>query len=245
MASRGARLRLDLSRYLELTRGVTVSFAYLLPLLAAYELGVWLSGLDLRNAAELSLKGFAGVLGGAAIWAQLFVLLGTLVVALRLSRQNVPAVRLYPLFLIEATLLAVLLGPLASLFVRSLGLQPSVDAVATSDRILLSIGAGVYEELVFRFLLLAGGFTLLHRGLSLSRPLAFAISLVVSSLLFSAYHHIGPYGEPFHGVAFAFRAIAGVLLGVLFAGRGLALCAYLHAFYDILCDLGRHAGSSA
>ena len=57
MTSRDARTGLDLRRYHELTRGVTVSFAYLMPLLAVYEVGVWLSGLDMRNAAELSLKG--------------------------------------------------------------------------------------------------------------------------------------------------------------------------------------------
>jgi membrane protease YdiL (CAAX protease family) len=244
MASRGERVRLDLRSYSELTRGVTVSFAYLMPLLAVYEVGVWLSGLDLRNAAELSLKGFAGVLGSYVVWAQLFVLLGTIVVAWRLARRNVPALRIYPVFLCEATLLALLLGPLAMLLVHGLGLHPSDGAETTGARVLLSIGAGVYEELVFRFLLLAGGFALLHKALSVPRAAAFAIALVVSALLFSAYHHLGPHGEPFRAVAFWFRAIAGLLLGLLFAGRGLALCAYLHAFYDILCDLGPHGGAS-
>ena len=155
--SRAARTRLDLRRYHELTRGVTVSFAYLMPLLAVYEVGVWLSGLDLRNAAELSLKGFAGVLGPYVVWAQLFVLIGTIVVAWRLARRNVPALRMFPLFLGEATLLALLLGPLAVLIVRGIGLHPPLEAESTGARVLLSIGAGVYEELVFRFLLLAGG----------------------------------------------------------------------------------------
>ena len=34
-----------------------------------------------------------------------------------------------------------------------------------------------------------------------------------------------------------FRFTAGIVLGVLFAVRGLALCAYVHAFYDMFCDL--------
>jgi CAAX prenyl protease-like protein len=244
MPSHAARSRPDAKSYFEITRSVTVSFAYLLPLLAIYEVGIWLSGIDLRNAAEMSLKQFAGVLGIYAIWAQRLVLIGTLVVAIRLACRDVPALRLYPLFLLEATLLALLLGPLVSLLVRGVGLHGETAAVTTGDRILLSIGAGVYEELVFRFLLLAGGFALLHRALSVPRPAAFAISLLVSALLFSAYHHMGPCGEPFRWVAFVFRAAAGLLLGLLFAGRGLALCAYLHAFYDILCDLGSRGGES-
>ena len=242
--SRAARTRLDLRRYHELTRGVTVSFAYLMPLLAVYEVGVWLSGLDLRNAAELSLKGFAGVLGPYVVWAQLFVLIGTIVVAWRLARRNVPALRIYPLFLCEATFLALLLGPLAVLIVRGIGLHPPLEAESTGARVLLSIGAGVYEELVFRFLLLAGGFALLDKVLHVPRRAAFSIALVVSSLLFSAYHHIGPHGEKFRAAVFGFRAVAGLLLGLLFAGRGLALCAYLHAFYDIFCDLSQHGGAS-
>jgi len=114
---------------------------------------------------------------------------------------------------------------------------------ATTERVLLSIGAGVYEELVFRFLLLAEGFALLDKVLHVPRTTAFTVALVVSSLLFSAYHHIGPHGEKFRAAAFGFRAVAGLLLGLLFAGRGLALCAYLHAFYDVICDL-RSPGES-
>src|SRR5262245_66513115 len=117
MTTRVERRKLDLRRYSELTRGVTVSFAYLMPLLAVYEVGVWLSDLDLRNAAELSLKGFAGVLGRYAVWAQIAVLIGSIAVAVRLSRRNVPALRLYPLLVCEAALLALLLGPIVSLFV--------------------------------------------------------------------------------------------------------------------------------
>lgn len=244
MTAHAARSRTDAKSYFEITRSVTVSFAYLLPLLAIYEVGIWLSGIGLRNAAEMSLKQFAGVLGIYAIWAQRLVLVGTLVVAIRLALRDVPALRLYPLFLLEATLLALLLGPLVSLMVRGMGLHGDAVAVTTGDRVLLSIGAGVYEELVFRFLLLAGGFALLHRALSVPRAAAFTISLVVSSLLFSAYHHVGPMGEPFRWVAFVFRAAAGLVLGLLFAGRGLALCAYLHAFYDILCDLGTRGGDA-
>jgi hypothetical protein len=245
MATRLERFRREFARYLEATRGVTISFAYLLPLLAVYEAGVWLTGLDLRNSAELSMKQFAGTLGPYAVWVELLVLLGSLIVALRLSRRDVPALRLYPYFVGESVLMALLLGPIVSVVVRATGLQAGASGATTGQRVLLSIGAGVYEELLFRFLLLAGGFALLHRGMGLRRGVAFGIALAASALLFAAYHHMGPFGEPFAPVAFAFRTGAGLLLGLLFAGRGLALCAYLHAFYDILCDLHAAGGGAA
>lgn len=251
MAARRTARALDLQSYLRLTRGVTVSIAYLLPLLTAYEVGLQMTGSDLRNSAELSLKLAAGLFGEFGPWIQRAVLLGVLFVAIRLARRDVPALRLYPLFLLEATLLALLLGPLVGAIVDGTGLAAQASfaaasgasvaappaAVPLAERILLSIGAGVYEELVFRFLLLAGGFAFLHRGLGLSRRVALCSALLVSSLLFSGYHHLGPQGEPFVAGIFAFRAAAGVALGLIFSWRGLALCAYLHAFYDILCDL--------
>ena len=235
-ARRSETTKLDLEGYLRLTRGVTVSIAYLLPLLAAYEVGVTLLHTDLRNSAELSLKQLAGMFGGFAIWIQRAVLLVVFVVAVRLAQKDVPALRIYPVFLLEATLLALLLGPVVSVLLGAIGLRPEQGGGLT-ERVVLSIGAGVYEELVFRFLLLAGGFAFLHKGLSIPKGVSFAIALAVSSLLFAAYHHVGPAGEPLRAVNFGFRLAAGLLLGVVFAGRGLALCAYLHAFYDVICDL--------
>ena len=114
-------------------------------------------------------------------------------------------------------------------------IQAAVNQAAPWDTVVIC--AGVYEELVFRFLLLAGGFAFLHKGLGVPKGVSFAIALAVSSLLFAAYHHVGPAGEPLRAVNFGFRLAAGLLLGVVFAGRGLALCAYLHAFYDVFCDL--------
>ncbi len=249
MAARRRAGALDLGTYLRLTRGVTVSIAYLLPLLAAYEVGVQWIGSDLRNSAELSLKTAAGLSGVLGPWIQRAVLVGVLVVAIRLARRDVPALRLYPLFLLEAVLFALLLGPAAAALVDGVGLSatgPPGAATAfpsTTQRLLLSIGAGVYEELVFRFLLLAGGFTLLHRVLGFRRAPSLGCAVVVSALLFSGYHHLGPGAEPFTAAVFAFRAAAGLALGMLFTWRGLALCAYLHAFYDMLCDLA-HPGAT-
>jgi hypothetical protein len=251
MRATSARRRagaLDLGSYLRLTRGVTVSIAYLLPLLAAYEVGVQWIGSEVRNSAELSLKTAAGLFGELGPWIQRGVLAGVLFVAVRLVRRDVPAVRLYPVFLLEAVLFALLLGPAAAALVDGVGLSAN-DAhpgpgpsLSTAQRLLLSIGAGVYEELVFRFLFLAGGFTLLHRVLGFRRMPSLCVAVAISALLFSGYHHVGPGGESFAADVFAFRAAAGIALGLLFSWRGLALCAYLHAFYDMLCDL-RHGGA--
>ena len=84
---------------------------------------------------------------------------------------------------------------------------------------------------------IASGALLLVRGLHMQPVAATAIAIVVSSLAFALYHHLGAYGEPLVASRFAFRALAGTILGVLFATRGLAVVVYMHVFYDLLCDL--------
>ena len=74
-------------------------------------------------------------------------------------------------------------------------------------------------------------------GIRVRTGRAIAVAVVVSSLVFALYHHIGPAGEPFTPDRFAFRAFAGTILGVLFVLRGLAVVVYMHVFYDVLCDL--------
>jgi membrane protease YdiL (CAAX protease family) len=99
------------------------------------------------------------------------------------------------------------------------------------------VGAGLWEEIVFRLLLLGGIAFVLARTTSLGPPGTLSIAIVASALAFAAYHHMGNLGEPFEVSRFAFRAVAGTILGILFAFRGLAVVVYMHVFYDLLCDV--------
>ncbi len=224
------------SDYVGWIRDVFVSLALLLPLLAAYEALVIYYSVDLRNSAEILLKDLSGILGNLTIWLQRLVIVFTLVVGARVLQRNVPLLRIYPLFLLESTLIALLLGPLASWVLAAFGVKLAPQE--TSDHSwVLSLGAGVYEELVFRLLVLAGTFSLLQRVVHFQSRAAYGAALIVSAISFSLYHHLGPHGEPFDlGVAL-FRFVAGILLGVLFLLRGLASCAYVHSLYDLFCDL--------
>ena len=57
--------------------------------------------------------------------------------------------------------------------------------------------------------------------------------MVASAILFAAFHHVGVGGEPYDPAIFAFRAVAGVVLGLLFAVRGFCVVVYAHAVYDL------------
>lgn len=109
--------------------------------------------------------------------------------------------------------------------------------------IVTGIGAGIYEELVFRLILMCLLMVLLQDLMGLSRNGSIILSVLVSAALFSAHHHVifvnGQLtsSSPFSWSEFGFRTVAGVYFAVLFAIRGFGITAGTHAFYDIIATL--------
>ncbi|MHC5111602.1 MAG: CPBP family glutamic-type intramembrane protease [Planctomycetota bacterium] len=94
------------------------------------------------------------------------------------------------------------------------------------------IGAGVYEELVFRLVLLSIMVIIGCDILRLDRKTVAFAAIILSSLIFAAHHH-HPIGiEPFNLAHFMFRTIAGIYLATIFWYRGYGLAAGCHAFYN-------------
>jgi membrane protease YdiL (CAAX protease family) len=106
--------------------------------------------------------------------------------------------------------------------------------------IVTGIGAGIYEELVFRLILIIVLMMLFQDVLRLGHKVSIILSILISAALFSAYHHIVYLGgqfvqsSPFNWPEFGFRTIAGIYFAVLFAIRGFGITAGAHAFYDII-----------
>lgn len=115
----------------------------------------------------------------------------------------------------------------------------------TTDESLLAnvvtgIGAGIYEELVFRLILICLLMLLFQDVLRLEHKVAVVFSVSISAAMFSAHHHINFVSgqlnptDPFNLAKFVFRAVAGVYFAVLFAIRGFGITAGTHAFYNII-----------
>jgi membrane protease YdiL (CAAX protease family) len=62
---------------------------------------------------------------------------------------------------------------------------------------------------------------------------ALVISLLLSSILFSVAHHVGPFGDPLRVGVFVYRAMAGLFFACLYQFRGFPIAVYTHALYDI------------
>ena len=109
--------------------------------------------------------------------------------------------------------------------------------------IVTGIGAGIYEELIFRLILMCVLMMLFQDLMGLSHKGAIILSVLVSAALFSAHHHIVlvsgqlALGAPFNVTEFGFRIVAGVYFAVVFAVRGFGITAGTHAFYDIIATV--------
>lgn len=137
---------------------------------------------------------------------------------------------------LESLLLAIPLMVMCA--AMALYIRPGLMAVGEPqfvETFVFPIGAGIYEELVFRLI----GFALLSSVaqdlLGLPKRVTPWVVVVSSALLFSGYHYLGQ--EAFTWSRFSFRAAAGIYLSLLYLYRGFGITAGAHASYDVLITL--------
>lgn len=236
-----------LKHYLTESRAPRYSVLLALPLLALYEgASLLLTGspvLGVRNGADVLLKSVFLSLGGRyGLTAFAVVLIGTgAFLVWRDRRQSGEPLRagVFAGMLAESAVYAALFGFVVGWLTAMLLRAPrllAIQGAAALDmptRLVVSLGAGIYEELLFRVVLVGAlmwGFTALF---GMKRPAAAACAVILGALIFSAFHYIGPYGDRLTLASFTFRAIAGVAFSLLYVTRGLGITAWTHALYDV------------
>ncbi len=241
-----------------------VGLLALLPLALAYDLAQVSAPGGGRNAAEWLLSLPLAPLGekAHALRAALWAILGLWLLLRRRGSEEplgAPVLRVW----LEGFLAALALGPalLATHALMSVPLpaievpdRPPVSPPGLMDAALL-FGAGAYEELVFRL----GAYSLIYLGirrlfswlgaaLGWARGAADVAGALGSAALFAAFHleaftrWLGEGGEPFDGALFAWRFLAGLLLGLLFRWRGIGVAAWAHALFNLGLALGAGPG---
>lgn len=210
------------------------------PLFVLYQVGILTStgqnGVDFTTRAfvELCRKDLGTYL------VVLGVLVAAYVAVLVLLRQRETfSPRAFLPALAESAFYALTMGSLIIFvmhqFVRvGPGLSTAASSGAGFDPLgilVISAGAGLHEELIFRVIGVSG-LAWLFAGLT-GEQRAWIIALVVSSFAFSLAHHIGPAGEAFTFAAFVYRLLAGVFFALVYQIRGFAVAVYTHFLYDV------------
>ena len=249
------------STYWQATRHPGSCVLFVLPLLAAYELGVhWLALAapeEYRNGADVWLRAALAAIGVSPSYGAPSLLLLVLLAWALWRLHDRPKD--------QAGVWAGMAGESAAFALVLLGLSQALwYVVRTADCVLCShaprlaslswprlrpagpepavvqiisfLGAGIYEETLFRLLMFSALLTLFVLA-DFPTVWSFALAGAGSALLFAGAHHLGPHGEPFHASFFAFRTAAGLYFAGLYRLRGFGIAVGAHAFYDVLVGL--------
>jgi hypothetical protein len=240
-----------LTSYWRAARAPRYSLTFAFPLLAAYELLAFVLSRDaltgVRNGADVLLKSlFVGLGGRYGLIAFGMALVGTAGVLVWRDRQRSGPMeaRVFCVMALEslcyALALGVITGMLTGVLLRGLtwAAHPlalsGTARVGLSTQLMISLGAGIYEELLFRVLLVGLLAWCARQALGWSAGASGAAATVLGALIFSAFHYIGPYRDRLELSSFTFRMIAGLLFSALYLLRGFGITAWTHALYDVM-----------
>ncbi|HUH01036.1 MAG TPA: CPBP family intramembrane glutamic endopeptidase [Kofleriaceae bacterium] len=222
---------------------LATSFILIAPLFLAYEIGVMFSstinGVDFVTRLVYAAAGHSR---RNYLLLHLLLAIGLVVYVSYLRRRRRVDAEMVVQVLLESAIYALTLGTfIVFVMQRVLGfsIADSGDELlgqlsfgTTGQAVVMSLGAGVHEELIFRLGAMAGGAALLVRA-GLDRRAALVLALIVSAVVFSAAHHMGAQGESFEVSVFVYRAMAGLIFGAIFYYRSLAHAVYTHFLYDV------------
>ncbi len=258
MKSRGrserarAKVAASSQGYFERARRPLECLAIVGPLVVLYEVGLVtaLRGRDgvLTNAAHEGLYRFfwsfgidASRMSLPALALPAIAVLAILVIWQMLSRRewsvHLPTVGLMA---IEGALLALPLLVAAQVITRvavpAWAGPHAVDSVAQLTpfaRLTMSIGAGIYEELIFRMVLLA----LLHGVfvdlVGMPQRWGVGLAVAISAVLFALYHPLHDGGGGLVWSRAVFFVLAGAYFAAIYLVRGFGIAVFAHAAYDM------------
>ena len=227
-----------MSKYLTVSKSPLYSFIFTLPLFLLYEVGIFLiSSRDidqLRNGADVLMRqvlesfGIYGMYGFGGTF-----LIGFLIAFIR-QKKNLRTSEIESRFLLIMFFESIIWATLLVIMMIKI---PTLLSLSNEDhliqQVVLAIGAGIYEEFVFRVLLisvLAILFGLIFNWGEFGKTF---LSVIISSAIFSIFHFFGSYGDTFSFPLFFVRFFAGIFLAMIYIFRGFGITAYAHSIYDL------------
>jgi membrane protease YdiL (CAAX protease family) len=221
------------------TRSPLYSFLFTVPLFLIYEIGIFLTSSDdmfvLRNGADALMRQILATFGITGLyWVGVIFFIG-FIIAFILQRKYWEETQIHSdyflLMMVESVGWSVLIYFLMT-NVYLLLMNPTGSMLV--QQVTLAVGAGIYEEFLFRVLLIAGISVILGFIFQWSDKTRNWAAMVIAAGIFSSFHFIGEYGDFFSFNIFMVRFLAGIALGILYFLRGFGITAWSHAVYDLI-----------
>lgn len=224
--------------YWNKTRTPIYNLVFIIPVIIIYEIGVIIITKmeisNLRNGADVLLRMLIDSFGPSSLYTLGFLLLIGAIISVIIQRRQGGEVHIQGQYLVLMLFESVMWASIVFWLMNNRLFLSSAQSVVVVQQIILSLGAGIYEEFVFRVILISGlavVFGFIFQWTIIIRSIAGIIS---AATLFSMFHFIGQFGDVFSWSLFFTRFIAGIMLGALFIFRGYGITAYTHAIYNLI-----------
>ena len=229
------------SSYLEYSKHLLSSILLLTPFVVIYEIISFFKFYNksyiIRNSADAILRDFFSFFTNINYYSFFliaFILLVFINYKSYLKNYNINLSYFF-LMIFESFFYSLLL----ILILNGLDFFFLPSEIKYSDIVLgfyLSLGAGIWEEVLFRFILISI-LLKLFGYLTISENSKLFSTVIISAFLFSLFHYIGYNPDIFSLYSFILRFIGGFILGYIYIFRGLGIVSLMHFFYDFVIVL--------
>lgn len=229
-------------QYFSNTHTLLYSFLLSLPLFLIYEALILISQPNAEQIVRISvdvwMKSIFTYFEVNAISFSLLVMMLLGFIILYKERERFKELRFsyFPIMLVECLIYAVVVAFISNTLVSlllNMSASDPIQSLSYLQKLALSLGAGLYEELFFRVILVSV-LILVFNKIFGKKWAAVTAAVTLSALLFSAVHYTGSMGDLFTLNSFAYRFIFGLILNGLYVWRGFGVAAWTHALYDVL-----------
>ena len=227
--------------YFNYSKNLTVGILFIFPFLAMYEILFLFyfrfENIYARNTADIIIRNFFIFLGEFShfVFPLFLFFLAIFIYLFKLRRDK--HFQVIPSYMFLMIFEGFLYGLLLSLIFNNINYFQFNTNIYQLNFLLntyLSIGAGIWEETLFRLLLFNLILFLFMRFFPDLDFFNVLFCILLSSIIFSLFHYIGVNVESFNWYMFFVRFLAGMSLSFIYYYRGYGVVSITHIFYDFI-----------
>ena len=225
--------------YWNVTKNIYYSLLFIFPMLFLYESMCWIQyfgqSAEIRNGADVLIRQIIfGMGNGSEIVYGLLLMIvffGVMFLNRRVVKNRKLKFTFLLLMIVESLVRCI--GFVIIMSVSEQLLLSIMERNIIPEQFYLAIGAGIWEELLFRVGAIGLSLSFLTKVVGYSGIYSVIIAVIFSAVIFSLFHYLGPFGDNFAYKSFYLRTLAGIFLGSLYMFRGFGIAVYTHIFYDM------------